>query len=81
MDKRTGPIIIAAVMALGSIGGLAHGAAAAPADQAVCVAENIAFARSTFGQADFVQIVVEDAHDGGAGDTIALNATTDCAVP
>jgi hypothetical protein len=79
MRKLGEPVMLAVSVAIGIVTGPAQVTSAAPDDQAVCVAENISVAHSLLGGRDFAQlIVVPDAHGGGAGDTIAPNASTDC---
>ena len=79
MRKLGMSMLLAVTVALGIVAGPAQTVSAAPNGNAVCVAENISGAHSSLGGRGFAQeIVVPDAHDGGAGDTIAPFASTDC---
>lgn len=77
MRKRVVSLAFIFAMALGAVAGPAQVAVAAPAAQAVCVAETINVVLNRLGTEFFRTVVLEDAFNGGAGDTIAFRASND----
>jgi hypothetical protein len=81
MRKSVSTFILASAISVAAISGFAGEAISAPSPRGNCVAKTITTVIHTADPATFRRIVLDDAHDGGAGEFIAPRASANHCPP